>query len=506
MSEILYSQIKAFLNELKPGANGDSFPSVVLIFGDEMLYKTALQTLLDALIPPEKQAVCYEPMDGIPENVYLAIENLNTYSFFSDRKVVGFLDTRIFYAKKNAADILEKTKEACAEKDFKAAARNFFSLLSLTGLSFDDVRNKSYAGLNIDMDAIGDTAWLDALVDYCAENPPSSKESDGSDPLQALQSAIEKGFPKNHHLILTTDLIDKRKGLYKLIAEKGLTVDCSVPKGDSWADRQAQSTLLAEQLKVMLAPTGKSLDKAAFQKLVEMTGFDLRMFSGNLEKLIQYAGDRRTIDEADVESVLTRTRQDPIYEMTNAVTDRNYDAAAFYLKSLLARGFFPLQIIAGIVNQVRRLLIVKDFLESAGGKFWQPGLTFDQFKKQFNPTILPALQAHDAVLIEQLGEWEAQLHPTSASDPPPVEKKKKKGAVTEKKAAAPTTDLLLVKQSPNPYPLFLTMQKADRFTSAELIDAIIGMDEANLSLKSSKLPAELILDNMIRKICGINCQ
>jgi DNA polymerase III delta subunit len=98
MPEILYSQIKSCLNELKSSAPGTSLPSVVLIFGDEMLYKSTLQVVIDALIPLEKQSVSYEPMDGVPENVYAAIESLNTYSFFSDRKVVGFLDTRIFYA------------------------------------------------------------------------------------------------------------------------------------------------------------------------------------------------------------------------------------------------------------------------------------------------------------------------------------------------------------------------------------------------------------------------
>ena len=41
--------------------------------------------------------------DGFPENVYPVIEKVNTLSFFSGQKVVGFLDTRIFYAKKNAA-------------------------------------------------------------------------------------------------------------------------------------------------------------------------------------------------------------------------------------------------------------------------------------------------------------------------------------------------------------------------------------------------------------------
>ncbi len=498
MPEIQYSQIKSYLRDL---TSGSPFPPVILIFGDEMLYKTTIQTLLDRLIPPEKQAFSYEPVDGLPENVYPVIEKVNTYSFFSGEKVVGFLDTRIFYARKNAADILDKAKEAYHEKDFKTAARNFFSLLSVTDISFDDVRNKTYAGLNIDMDALGDTAWLDGLVDYCAENPPASAETDGSDPLKALQQAVEKGFPKGNHLILTADMVDKRKGLYKLIVETGLAIDCSVPKGESWADRQAQGAVLAEQMKTVLAPFEKTLDKAAFQKLVEITGFDLRLFAGNLEKLVQYVGERKTIGVEDVESALPRTRQDPIFEMTNAVTDRNYDAAAFYLKSLLTRGFFPLQIVAGIINQIRRVLIVKDFLDSPSGKFWQSGMTFDQFKKQFSQTILPALQAHDAILIERLGEWETRLHAKSESDAPPVVKKRKKPASTEKKSASPATDLLLIKQPANPYPIYMTMQKADRFTRAELIDAIIGMDQTNLSLKSSKLSSELILDNMIRKIC-----
>jgi DNA polymerase-3 subunit delta len=504
MPEILYSQVKSYLRDLKSGASSSPFPPVILIFGDEMLYKTTLHTLLDRLIPPEKQTFSYEPVDGIPENVYPVIEKINTYSFFPGEKVVGFLDTRIFYAKKNAAAILDKAKEACGEKDFKTAARCFFSLLSVTGLSFDDVRDKTYAGLNIDMDAIGDTAWLDGLVDYCTENPPAAAETDGADPLKALQQAVEKGFPKGSHLILTTDMVDKRKGLYKLIVETGLAIDCSVPKGEKWAERQAQDGLLAEQMKTILSTFGKTMDKVAFQKLVEMTGFDLRMFAGNLEKLVQYVGERKTICVEDVESALPRTRQDPIFELTNAVTDRNYEAAAFYLKSLLSQGFFPLQIVSGIVNQIRKVLIIKDFLDSPAGKFWWPGQPFDQFKKQFPHTILPALQAHDAILIERLGEWEVRLHPKPESKMPPVEKKKKKSAPTEKKAAAPATDLLLIKQPANPYPLFLMMQKADRFTQTELIAAIIGIDEVNLSLKSSKLNPELILDNMILKICGIS--
>ncbi len=383
MSEILHTEIKSYLSELNTASGSRPLPSVILIFGDELLYKSALQSLLDAIIRPEKQAFSYEPVDGIPENVCPVIEKINTYSFFSGPKVVGFLDTRIFYAKKNSADILEKARESLNGKDLKTAARHFLSLLSVMGLSLDDVLDKSYAGLNMDMDVLGDTAWLDTLVDYCAENP--SMETAGEDPVKILQQAVEKGFPDGNHLILTTDMVDKRKGLYKTIVEKGLAIDCSVPKGENWADRQAQGAVLSEQMKTVLAPFGKTLDKAAFLKLVEMTGFDLRMFSGNLEKLVQYVGDRKTIAVEDVESVLPRTRQDPVFELTNAVTDRNYDSASFYLKSLLSRGFFPLQIIAAIINQMRKLLIVKDFLESPAGKFWQSGIYFRSIQKTVFP-------------------------------------------------------------------------------------------------------------------------
>ena len=500
MPEILHSEIKSYLSDLKTASGNRPLPPVILIFGDELLYKSALQTLLDAIILPEKQAFSYEPVDGIPENVYPVVETINTYSFFSGQKVVGFLDTRIFYAKKNANDIFEKAREAHNGKDFKTSARYFFSLLSVMGLSLDDVRDKTYTGLNLDMDVVGDTAWLDSLVDYCAENPP--KETSAEDPSKILQQAVEKGFPKGNHLILTSDMVDKRKSLYKVIVEKGLAVDCSVPKGENWADRQAQGAILAEQMKTVLTPYGKTMDKAAFQKLVDVTGFDLRMFAGNLEKLVQYVGDRKTIAVEDIESALPRTRLDPIFELTNAVTDRNYDSASFFLKSLLSRGFFPLQIIAAIINQTRKILVVKDFLDSPAGKFWRSGFTFDQFKKQFAQTILPALQAHDAILVNRLGEWETMLHSKSESDKPPPDKKKKKSAPAEKKSAQPATDMLLVKQAVSPYPLYLSMQKSDSFSRTDLINAIISLDQANLSLKSSSLNPELILERMILKICG----
>lgn len=47
------------------------------------------------------------------------------------------------------------------------------------------------------------------------------------------------------------------------------------------------------------------------------------------------------------------------------------------------------------------------------------------------------------------------------------------------------------------------MQKSDRFSGKEVIQAIISLDQANLSLKSSSLNPELILEKTILYICGL---
>ena len=77
-------------------------------------------------------------------------------------------------------------------------------------------------------------------------------------------------------------------------------------------------------------------------QLIQMTGFDLRTFCNNLEKLISWVGDRVEITIKDVGSVLQRTKRDPIYELTNAISDRNVQRTLFYLTSILSADFAKL--------------------------------------------------------------------------------------------------------------------------------------------------------------------
>jgi len=266
-----------------------------------------------------------------------------------------------------------------------------------------------------------------------------------------------------------------------------MVIDCSVPKGDRRADKVVQEAVLAERRNSILKDTGVSMARDAYAALCEMTGFDLRTFSSNLEKLVDYVGERKEIGLDDVESVLARTKKDPIYELTNAVSDRNVERALFYLSSLLSDDIHPLQALATVANAVRRLLIVKSFVESPTGKAWHPDCSYNRFQS----VVMPAIQEHDRQLTDQLEKWEEMLS-GAAEDPKPAKARKRKKI---------RTDLQIARNPGNPYPIYQTFRKSERFTKQDLVDIIGDLADADGRMKSTRQDPRLVVEETIIKIC-----
>jgi len=107
-----------------------------------------------------------------------------------------------------------------------------------------------------------------------------------------------------------------------------------------------------------------------------------------------------------------------LYELTNALTDRNWDQSLFFLDSLLGGEIHALQVLAAIANQVRKLLLAKDFAESTFGAAWHPAGTYPQFQKsgmpavvQFDRERLARSKAGKAFLAETLPEGQKGKRP-----------------------------------------------------------------------------------------------
>ena len=485
MPEINHKLLKKYLNELSTDP-AERFSPVYLIFGEELLVKTAYDDLLEMLLPAAKRTANYDPMEETVENIYDVIERVNTFSLLSGPKVVAMRESRIFYTKQDKSRLLENSKKAFDDENIKKSAKYFLSLMANLNLSFEDVEkpNRDKA-LKLDAGLMAGDEWLDEIIGYCKQNELVIPEP--ADESLALQKAIEKGFPRNNHLLITTDMVDKRRSLYKAIKDQGVVIDCAVPRGDRRADKMAQEDVLREKLTEILKPSHKEMDKGTYMALVEMTGFDLRTFCGSLEKLINYVGERNTITVADVEAVLKRTKKDPIYELTNAIADRNPEKALFFLGSLLASEFHPLQVLAAIVNQIRKLLLAKDFVQSLHAKSWQAGVSYNLFQQ----SLMPSVVAYDQSLLEIQQSREDSM--SSAGDGDQVKGKKKKKI---------KTDLLLARNPKNAYPVYQLLKKSERFSKTELMAAVAYLNETDAQLKISAQNPKLILERLIFRICN----
>jgi DNA polymerase-3 subunit delta len=488
MAEIVLKALKAHLSSVLQGKS--TFAPVYLLHGDEYLYKQALADLLDRLLPEAERSMRCTTLDGSDTSLQQAINELNTYALLPGRKVVIVSETRVFYSQKNKAALLEKARNAAVAGRPKAAAAPFLAYLHLAGWTLADVAATGPASGELKGQwGAEQLPSLTKLLEYCSRKGLEPHAGTGGADL--LAAAVERGFPKDHHLVLTTDLADKRRKLYKLLKADGVIVDCGVPKGSRFADKQAQEQVLKEQVQTVLNPRGKTLAPQVFAYICEVTGFDLRTFTQNLEKLAVYVGERPQITLEDARRVLSRTRSDPIFELTNALFLRDADGALFYLRSMLKQELQPLQILGAIVNQLRKVLMAKEFANGAGRRLWVPGMPFARFKT----AVMPALMAFDQSLTARIEAWSEQLKAA-----PPEGAGKAKGK-SKGKGKALTSDLVLAKGPQSAYPVYQLLLKADKFSLDELLIALTKAQQVDRRLKGGRLDPALAIEDLLFSIC-----
>ena len=297
---------------------------------------------------------------------------------------------------------------------------------------------------------------------------------------------IEKGIPENHYLILTTNNADKRKKVFKAIKEVALIIDCHISTGVRKVDLDEQRAVMQIIGRDTLSKVNKTLDPAAFVQLVELTGFDLELFSRNLEKLIVYAGTNQNITRANVDSVICRDKTDPIFNLTNALMEKDAKQALFYFNALLNKNFHILQLLKSLENQIRKLIMVKccalelKHNQNIGQrKTCIRQINFNVFKQ----SILPGIIDYDKGIKQNIQELDDCFADHDS-------KKKKE-----------QNKLLLAPNPKSAYPVFLIFQKSENFSQDELNAALIFLSDVDYRAKSSSFDVKTALENFIINLC-----
>jgi DNA polymerase-3 subunit delta len=370
--------------------------------------------------------------------------------------VIAVHGTRVFYSAVAVDDLLNRSREAFERQDFKESARHLLHMLSVAGLLLDDVKDGNWnrvsdKKLRESLSKYAAEVLLDQVVAYCVHQKMTVPVH--QDDAEVLNDAILAGYPKTNHLVLTTDSVDRRRKLYKTINKIGVVIDCSVPKGERTADKRRQQQALKAHMRETLRRAEKTMAPGGFEALYEKIGPDMRSFSNELEKLIAFVGDRKEILPSDIETVSKRTRQDPIYEITNAIGERDARRTLFFLDSLLKNNFFPLQVLAAATNQLRKLILAKDLIHGRYGSDWRQDLSYPAFQKM----ILPKLEKREPDFLTS---------------------------------------------NAHPFAIYMAFKQSDNYTLEELIGALEVLLDADIRLKRSSQDAKIVLEHAILRMTG----
>ena len=159
-----------------------------------------------------------------------------------------------------------------------------------------------------------------------------------------------KEMPESTAMIFVEEEVDKRGKLFKAVQSKGRAVELG---------RQDEASLIR-----WIAASVKREDKKVTEQTVRhfltKVGTDMENIQKELEKLFCYTMDQKIITMQDVEDICTTQISNQIFDMVNAVAEKQQRKALDYYYDLIALKEPPMRILFLLVRQFKMLLEVKE--------------------------------------------------------------------------------------------------------------------------------------------------
>ncbi len=172
-----------------------------------------------------------------------------------------------------------------------------------------------------------------------------------ADQLDGLLSYVEDPVPETV-LLLTAEKIDARRKFYQVLKKTGTAIEFK-----KIYDNQLPSFVrdLAKSFNVTL--TG-----GALKLFCKRVGTNLVEVQGELEKLVGYLGERDLADEKDVAAIVSDTRIESVFDLTDALGQGDSSTALQLLDRLLAEGQAPLMVLAMMTRHFRQMWKIHELI------------------------------------------------------------------------------------------------------------------------------------------------
>jgi len=168
---------------------------------------------------------------------------------------------------------------------------------------------------------------------------------------QELVAVLPDVSPTTHLIFDESKTLPKRHAIFTKAKDAGVRVQhFGLPDAralPSWVQRRAQSY-------------GARIEGRAAGLLAQNIGGNLRLLDQEIRKLLLYVGDRKEIAVEDVRVMVPYVQSaDVIFQMVDAVGQRDGRRALSYLHRLLDVGEHPLGIFGMVVRQFRMLIQIR---------------------------------------------------------------------------------------------------------------------------------------------------
>lgn len=152
-------------------------------------------------------------------------------------------------------------------------------------------------------------------------------------------------------VVFVADSLDQRRKSSTALAKACVTVSFAL-LSEAEASRWVEARV--KQL-------GSRIDRPAVGAVVDLAGTELTRLSVEVEKLASHAGDG-TIDVPSIRSLVTRSREHQVWDLTDAILARDRARAIRVVVRQLDAGEEPLGLLGMLASTYRKMLIAKELM------------------------------------------------------------------------------------------------------------------------------------------------
>lgn len=179
--------------------------------------------------------------------------------------------------------------------------------------------------------------------------PKSDKSGQAS--LQYLLEYLEHPNPQCCLVFCGDGALGKMGALNKKLQEKAAQVDFAPLKGKG----------LEKWITDYVTAAGRSIDRQALEYLSSINSFDLQIMEQELQKVLLYQMDAKTITLQHMQEIVTKTVESNIFALSDSIGNKKGNEALQILKDMFYLGESPFKLLGFLARHFRNLILVKDY-------------------------------------------------------------------------------------------------------------------------------------------------